>query len=238
MNESPTREASSILLRAIQKPIRRIYLGVRNEIMARSGLQPRGVYWYSRSGHVFEDAISHRMAVPNIVGYYHHAMAQFIRVHGLGKKCLLVSESKSVKQAMSKIHPNVEFVSCDLFPELMNRAPYSNGTDMLWDVCLEPPSGLRSGFSSVICQALLEHVIDPTNALKNMLRLLGGAGKLYFMTHTPSFSKHQMPRDYCRFHHDYFQDLPAYYAKSGHLTITLEELYSKEGVIVGCYFKT
>ena len=196
--------ASSVEL--CKDQIRPIYLALRNEIMARSGLQPRGVFWYSkRAATSLWDAVSHRMSVPNIVGYYHHAMAQFIHAHGLGKKCLLVSESINVKHVMSKIHPGTDFTSCDLFPELMGQISCAKGTDVLWDVCLEPPSELQKGFSSVICHALLEHkVIDPTSALKNMLSLLNSGGKLYFMTHTPSFTKHQIPRDYCRFHHALF----------------------------------
>lgn len=236
MSNPPATRGGIGLRRALLKPVRAVYLAVRNEIMARSGLQPRGVYWYSSGHHVFEDSVSRRLAVPNIVGYYHHAMAQFIGAHGLGAKCLLVSESLSVKQAMLNRFPDVAFTTCDLFPELMNSTTSAPGTDVIWDVCLPPPPGLtQAAFSSLLCHALLEHVIDPTTALRNMLNLLARDGKLYFMTHTPSFTKHQIPRDYCRFHHDYFEDLPAYCAQAGNLSIVLEELYSKEGVIVGVY---
>lgn len=214
-------------------PVRKLYLGLRNEVMARSRLQPRGTYWYSASGNRFSDDVKKRLPVPNVVGYYNHALRQYWDHFGLGTTCLLVAESIAVRQRMGQYYQGVSFTTCDLFPELMGGGPDSR-PDVIWDVCKQPPRSLTSSaFNSVICQALLEHVIAPTRAIENMIRLLSPGGRFYFQTHTPSFTKHQVPRDYVRFHHDYFEDLPGFLRDDCGLHLVLEELYSKEGVVAG-----
>ena len=214
-------------------PARKLYLILRNEIMGRSQLQPRGTYWYSVSGNKFTDDIRMRLPVPNVVGYYNHALRQYWDQFGFGKRCLLVAESIAVKRQMGKYYPNVLFTTCDLFPDLMGAEPDCK-PDVIWDICRQaPPTLTLSAFDSVVCQALLEHVIDPTRAILNMTRLLSLGGRFYFQTHTPSFTKHQVPRDYVRFHHDYFEDLPSFLLEDHGIHFALEELYSKEGIVAG-----
>lgn len=65
----------------------------------------------------------------------------------------------------------------------------------------------------MVCNALLEHVIDPTTALGAMLGLIRPGGFVYALTAMPSFHLHRYPRDYLRFHLDYFEDLPQYAVK-------------------------
>lgn len=210
---------------------------IGNKWMTYHGLQPQGTYWYSYSNTIFEDRYEHRIVVPNLVGYYHQVLRQYWEYHGLGKTCLLVSENKGVKIQMEKKYPGVAFTTTDLFPELMSNEG-TDRPDVLWDVCTDPPPELpKSHFESIICQSLLEHVIAPTNAIMNMVLLLAAGGRLYVLTHTPSMVIHKYPRDYNRFHHDYFEDIPSHLNQTASLDITLLELYSKRGTLVACYKK-
>lgn len=217
---------------------RRIYLRVRNEIMTRSGLQPRGEYHWAKDGNRPDGGNARKVIVPNLVGSYHPTLVAWWERFGIGARCLLVSEPRKVALAMRGYYPSTEFVTVDLYPELMGSAE-DDVPDAIWDVCLPAPARLLSyQFDSIICQALLEHVIDPTAALFNMLTLLGPGGHLYFMTHTPSFHKHQYPRDYVRFHHDYFEDLPRHLSAKWGLAVELCSLWSSEGVVCGAYRRT
>ncbi len=221
----------------MKKLLQYIYNLIRGEIMTRGGLQPRGTFLISRSGRKLLDDVSLRLSVPNLVGAYHQALRQFWEWYGLGNRSLLVSESNKVKEVMSGEYPGVIFTTSDLFPELMSDSP-SDLPDHIWDVCLDPPPGLASmSFDSIVCHALLEHVIDPTSAILHMLSLLNSGGLLYLMTHTPAYHKHSYPRDYVRFHHDYFEDLPAYLEKRNGLFVELLEMYSRGGVVCVCYRK-
>lgn len=218
-------------------PIRTIYLMLRDIIMERGGLQPKGIYWYSNCGNQYYDDQKKSLPVPNLVGSFHNVLTQFWQKNGLGHRCLLVSECKPVKEAMREYYSGVDFVTTDLFPDLTTNID-EHRPDYIWDVCETPPQELcNNKFDSVICHALLEHVIDPTTAIYNMIKLLNTDGKIYLMTHTPSFHKHSYPRDYVRFHQDYFEDLPDYFSNKYKIKISLIELYSSKGVICVCYEK-
>jgi hypothetical protein len=92
-----------------------LYRLVRNAIMVRGGLQPRGVYWWSKDGNTFQPAREPRLKMPNLVGSFHEALRCFWDQHVFGARCLLVSESRKTAEAMRKHYPATRFVSCDLF---------------------------------------------------------------------------------------------------------------------------
>jgi SAM-dependent methyltransferase len=138
---------------------------------------------------------------------------------------------------MLQHYPSTEFLACELFTELMGTQQ-EDRPHYIWDVCTQSPQTLTTGsFDSIICHALLEHVIAPTTAIKNLLALLNEGGRLYLMTHTPSFQKHQYPRDYVRFHQDYFEDLPEYMKKEYAIATELTEIYSCQGVVCVLYIR-
>jgi hypothetical protein len=212
-----------------------MYECVRNPVMARDGLHPSGTAVISTSGQRWD--VKDRPPViklPNLSGHYHSVTRGFWDFYGLGDKCLLVSENNKVKAVMSELYPETSFMTTDYFTELQ-----VDKTDIIWDVCQSPPPQLQElAFSSIIASALLEHLIDPTTALANMLRLLRPGGHLYAHTHTPSFPLHRYPRDYVRFHQDYFEDLPNFMRKLWGLEVRLAELWSRRGHIITCYEKT
>src|SRR5712671_1642792 len=124
-------------------PIRASYLFVRDVIMARGGLQPRGVYQWSKNGGEFP-TLPGALAVPNIVGYYLPVLRGYWEGYGLGARSLLVSESMKVAKAMHNYYPQTEFTACDLFSELMGSED-GDRPHFVWDVCTDPPQELKSG---------------------------------------------------------------------------------------------
>jgi len=202
--------------------------------MARNGLQPWGVHHVSRQGFQwtkadFEDWI----ALPNPSGYYNGILKRCFDHYGLGKKCLLVSESNRISKLMRPRYAATEFCTCDLFTELHGHA-----TDLIWDITQPASANLKAtSWTSIICNAVLEHVIDPTTAISNQIEILSEGGYFFAMTHTPSFFYHAVPRDYVRFTHDYFEDLPDWLARTRGVEIELQELWSCDGYVNVCYRK-
>jgi SAM-dependent methyltransferase len=208
------------------------YTIIRDPIMIRDGLHPKGTYTLSASHNRWhKNDLPPVIRLPNLSSYYHPVLRGFWEFYGLGNRCLLTSEDNKIKTIMCDLYPDVSFVTTDYFTDLQ-----SGTTDVVWDVCFPSPEQLAAGtFSSIVSNALMEHLIDPTAAFANMLLLLKPTGYLYALTHTPSFPLHRYPRDYVRFHHDYFEDLPKYLARRYNLTIELKELWSRRGQVVVCY---
>lgn len=205
--------------------------------MAVLGLQPAREYYYSQHGNKFLNSNAYKIVVPNLVGYFHPLLRQYWEFYGLGDECLLVSEPKGVSCILKDIYPQVSFITTDLFSDLYFDEALSH-PDYIWDVCLPPPPELEGHlFKSIVCQSLLEHVISPASAIVNFFRLLNKDGHLYLLTHTPSFPIHRYPRDYIRFTHDFFEDLPNFLKSYHGISSTLLELYSHDGIVAACYMK-
>ena len=220
----------------VQKIARKIthtvYMSLRDPFMIHDGLHPKGTYVHSASGHNWESgSLPSVIRLPNLSTYYHPVLRGFWEFYGLGDRCLLVSESIKVKEVVNDLYPSVAFVTTDYFTELQPGQP-----DVAWDVCFPAPQVLaEDSFSSIISNALMEHLLDATSAFANMLALLRPGGYLFALTHTPSFPLHRYPRDYVRFHHDYFEDLPQYLADRYSLSVQLKELWSRRGQVIVCY---
>ena len=217
------------------KPAREIYFWIGNRWASRNGLQPLGTYWYSSESADFSQVKPRAFPAPNLSGGFYLALVAYWEHFGLGRNCLLVSETGQTKKLFEARYPKVTFATTDLHWELQDTQGFGK-PDIVWNVCLPHPQQLEGKqFDSIICQALLEHVIDPTTALINMLTLLTTGGYLYLQTHTPSFMLHRYPRDYVRFHHDYFEDLPAYVRGRVHVSVAMLEMYSNRGFVAVCY---
>ena len=77
--------------------------------------------------------------------------------------------------------------------------------DIIYDICSDPDEELIERFDKIVCLAVLEHVYDPFQAVKNIKLMLKKGGILYgyvpylFYYHAPSDLKFQ---DYFRFSKD------------------------------------
>ncbi|WPF88366.1 hypothetical protein [Cyanobacterium aponinum] len=196
----------------MKNPLRKAYLTLRSYIMARSGLQPFGQYFYSKNDNLFKVKKELEIPLSNLSGKFNSIFRQYIDYYGLGNECLLLSEGNKVKTELAKYYPQVKFLTSDFFSELTKN----NLPDILWDVCLPPPEDLKNKtFDSIISHAQIEHIIAPSSALINFFDLLKPSEYIYIyiLTATPSFHYHAYPRDYLRFHHDYFFDFPQFLEK-------------------------
>jgi len=183
---------------------------------------------------IFDTQIAHGVGgwfpVPNLSHGYHGLMRQWWEFYGLGKSALLVSESTVVREVFEIKYPGVRFVSTDYFLELSdNQRP----CDVIWNLYTDPPKVLSSmSFDSVICSALLEHVLDPVGILRRLVNMMNPMAYLYLHTVSTQFGYHAYPRDYLRYFRDWFEDLriviPA---------LSLVELFysKKRGHLLACY---
>jgi SAM-dependent methyltransferase len=81
-------------------------------------------------------------------------------------------------------------------------------TDVVWNLYEPIPEELAAKqFGSVVCQATVEHLLDPVGVLRKLTALLAHGGHLYLHTHTPLFPYHGWPKDYLRFFPEWFQDV-------------------------------
>ncbi len=96
-------------------------------------------------------------------------------------------------------------VATDYYLDLSSKG---SQTDVLWNL-YDPITDavLAMQFNSVICQATLEHLLDPVGVLKKLAMLLVNGGHIYLHTHTPLFPYHGWPKDYLRFFPEWFRDV-------------------------------
>jgi SAM-dependent methyltransferase len=156
---------------------------------------------------------------------YHGILFELWERFSLGKKCLMIGESKDVKEWFSKKYKGVKFYTVDFNEQAK--------ADFVWDICTPIPKKLRGlRFDSIICQATLEHVADPMQAMRSFFSLLNEGGYVY--VHVPSeFPLHRYPVDCLRFYEDWFKVLPNYIK-----SLELKFLHKEKGHIFACYRRT
>jgi len=157
---------------------------------------------------------------------YHGILQRIWETYGLGDVCLVIGEGESAGEFLHKMYPKIEFKTVDMRPEIK--------PDYVWDICtkLTPElKKLRGTFGSVLCQATLEHVIDPVGAMRSFTDLLRKGGFIFL--HVPlTFDEHRFPIDCLRFLDDWFVHLPRYIPK---LKLEFKELHDNQWFI--CFLK-
>jgi hypothetical protein len=202
------RNSIAAVINGWLQSIRRCAQEKRLDRLAGEGLNPFSSIKGSVSGATsMRDArrkISRaHMHVPNLSGFYHGTLRDWFFHYGLGSRCLLVSETKAVAEVFQSHFPGTDFITTDFYVDLQPEPK----CDVVWDICASHPPAALSGFNSIVCQATLEHVVDPVQAVRNFASILEEDGCLFIQTHTPSYVYHPYPRDYLRFQPDWFQDL-------------------------------
>ena len=136
---------------------------------------------------------------------YHGLLRQWWTVYGLGSKCLLVSETRDVGASFAARYPDTRMVTTDYHLNLLAATAV---TDVVWNLYeAAPPEIAETKYGSIICQATLEHLMDPVGVLGRLVALLEEDGHLYLHTHTPLYPYHAWPRDYLRYFPDWFVDI-------------------------------
>ena len=148
------------------------------------------------------NGIGGRFIVPNSSNGYHELLKNWWEHYCLKKKkWLLVTENNEVKKVFENKYPNIDFFTTDLYDD------FNIETDYQIDICNKKHFRKLPKVDTIICQATLEHVYNPFQAVKNMNDSLNNNGYLLLHTHTPGYRYHQYPRDYIRFYPDWFEDL-------------------------------
>jgi hypothetical protein len=167
------------------------------------------------------------MEAPNTSTGYHGILVQWWENYKLGQNCLLVSETKKVKQVFSEKYPGTEFITTDFYVDLIKGA----STDVLWNLYEGAPKALDGiRFDSIICQAAFEHLMDPVGVLKKFIQLSKDTSHIFLHTHTPYYPKHNWPSDYLRYYPEWFTDITVLLKE-----LSLMELYCDKGHIFALY---
>jgi SAM-dependent methyltransferase len=149
-----------------------------------------------------------RFNVSNFSQGYHGLLKQWWEYYNKGNLCFLVSENNVVKSEFQSSYPDWQFVTLDLYN---NKG---ESVDVTADLCGHLPDQLQNSFDLVVCQATLEHVYDPFNAMKNIFSLLRVEGVVVLHTHTPVFPYHPYPHDYLRYHPDWFEYIGSHFREA------------------------
>ena len=138
---------------------------------------------------------------------------------------LLISEPKGTGKTLSdhlKVKFNIE-QHCLEIDSILGTA-WDSG-DFSFDLCRNNATvGITKRFDVVISQALIEHVFDPVEVIRNLILLLkqnteqSECGILLIHTHNPLMPLHRWPIDTLRYHDDWFISLENY------LPLTLLEI--------------
>jgi len=118
----------------------------------------------------------------------------YFKIHGIGLGIGQDNEYKPENEAVMKYYPAItELYSVDIDP---------NTKDIIWDIC--KPYERKNWVDFIICNAVLEHVIDPFGAVKNLTDVLVPDGLIFIFTVGPGAPYHRYPIDCYRFYRDVF----------------------------------
>lgn len=158
---------------------------------------------------------------------YHGLLQQFWEKFGFGRKCLLVSENVKSAADFSRKYNGVHFISTDYF---LDVGAEHIETDVIWNLYEKAPELI---VDSIVCQATIEHVMDPVGIFRKFASMLAQNGFLYVHTHTPLFPYHPWPKDYLRYHPEWFVDVPTLVKE-----LTVREVVCIYGHAFAVYQKT
>lgn len=168
--------------------------------------------------------IGGRFKVSNFSNGYHGILQQWWEHYNTGHSCLLVSENNKVKHEFQLHYPDWKFATLDYYD---NKG---EPIDIEADLCSDFTANINVKYDLIICQATLEHLYNPFTAMQNMLKLLAKDGVVVLHTHLPSYYYHPYPRDYFRFHTDWFEDVTKFIPDC-----ELLELYTVGGHVFAAY---
>lgn len=129
----------------------------------------------------------------------------YFNIYGVGLGIGQNDEYKPENRAVMENYPDItDLYSVDFDP---------NTDGIIWDIC--KPYKRKNWVDFIICNAVLEHVIDPFGAVKNLTDVLVPNGLMFIFTVGPGAPYHRYPIDCYRFYKDVFIE----YAKSFNLKI-------------------
>ena len=133
--------------------------------------------------------------VDNLSKGYHGLIETWWIRFGLVGNGFIIGESgesaKAVKEKLKRERKEIK----DVWSVDLADADYN------WDITYPLP--LEGELVDwIICQAVIEHVIDPTGAIGNLVDVLIPGGRLYLHSVSVNFPEHRYPTDCFRFFRD------------------------------------
>jgi len=124
---------------------------------------------------------------------YHPLLKDWWDYFGLTGDGLLMGEpgvkGQEAKVVLMEMYPGTRVQTVDL-----------KDADIIWDITTPSPHSTQ--YNWIICQSVIEHVVDPVSAMKNMVNILLDGGILYVQTPAKGFQYHTHPIDCYRFFRD------------------------------------
>lgn len=217
-----------IIKRMINYGLRKIFKveirRIKTELDGRIYIKKKGLNWDYKIAEKYW--VGGKFKVSNLSNGYHGILLQWCEYYNKGKSCLLISENNKVKSEFKQCYPDIQFYTLDYY---VNKG---ESVDIEADLCSNISERFKSKVDLIICQATLEHLYNPFRAMENMISLLNNEGVVLLHTHLPPYYYHPYPRDYMRFHPDWFEDIPLFIPGCEML-----ELYTVNGHIFAAFKK-
>ena len=141
--------------------------------------------------------------VDNASGGYHKILMRYWETHRKGNSVLLVSEDSVAKCSFQRKYPHWKIDTVDFY---LHQHCRGRKIDIIADIC-QPNSLKGKQYDIIICQATLEHLYNPFQALENMFQILSKKGIACIHAPNVRFRHHGHLKDYFRFFKDWFEDI-------------------------------
>ena len=166
--------------------------------------------------------VKERLVVPNKSGFYHDVFRAWWDRFCLKGSGLIIGDEAEVKSVLKKEYSEIT----EIYTVEIEGSP-----DILWDITKPFPEKDIPSIDWIICHAVLEHVVDPVSAMKNMSFLLNPGGLLYLYVPGPGFPEHKFPIDCYRFLKD------SLFAFQGLADLNIVDLYTDVNNCMALYRK-
>ena len=158
---------------------------------------------------------------------YHVVLLKWLEHYHKSGDILMVSETMDTASVFKKMYPQWNWLTTDLYSTLNGGRP-----DFELDICVPVSHDFHNIFGGILAQGTLEHVYDPVGVMRNLHNMAKVGGVIIVHTHTPPFVYHPYPRDYYRFHIDWFEDMRRFVPG-----MELVEIVAYAGVVCAAYIK-
>lgn len=160
----------------------------------------------------------------------------FLPTYGETVRVLLVSEppvvAAQILEYATSLTPLIDLLSSEETIQIQTLeerlglvwSPQLPEYDLSSKHFLNDASRLKPGmgpfvYDLVVCQSLLEHVLNPVQVIDNLVGMLGETGILALQTCNPIMRLHRFPIDTLRFHPDFFAE----YGRNSDMDVFVKE---------------
>lgn len=145
--------------------------------------------------------MDHFIKSPNLSGGFHGLSFQYIKKYFKeNNSMLLIAENSQVNDTFKAHFPSIQVVNLG----------YEGSVGQKYHIDLNKEQIFVNSYDMVFSQALLEHVCNPVQCVKNMANLCKTDGYIFIHTVNSQMPLHRYPIDCLRFYEDWFKDICNY----------------------------